>query len=73
MIISCYQVGLKPAGGIKSARDAVNWLVMVYTELGPEWLSPKLFRIGASSLLDVIEKHLEENATDLQRYKNMSA
>lgn len=45
------RVGLKPAGGIKTARDAVNWLVLVYTELGPEWLTPKLFRIGASSLL----------------------
>lgn len=44
-------MGLKPAGGIKTARDAVNWLVLVYTELGPEWLTPKLFRIGASSLL----------------------
>ncbi|KAI8428625.1 hypothetical protein MSG28_007361 [Choristoneura fumiferana] len=56
------RVGLKPAGGIKTARDAVNWLVLVHTELGPEWLSPTLFRIGASSLLDVIEKHLQSNA-----------
>lgn len=59
------QVGLKPAGGIKTAQDAVNWLILVHSELGPEWLSPKLFRIGASSLLNVIEDHLLENATKL--------
>ncbi|XP_013141487.1 PREDICTED: deoxyribose-phosphate aldolase [Papilio polytes] len=52
------KVGLKPAGGIKTARDAINWLVLVYTELGPEWITPDLFRIGASSLLDVVEKCL---------------
>ncbi|KAM3962831.1 deoxyribose-phosphate aldolase [Aphomia sociella] len=52
------KVGLKPAGGIKTAEDAINWLVLVYNELGLEWLTPKLFRIGASSLLDVIEKYL---------------
>lgn len=55
---SFIQVGLKPAGGIKTARDAINWLVLVYTELGPEWITPDLFRIGASSLLDVVEKCL---------------
>lgn len=60
------RVGLKPAGGIKTARDAVNWLVLVYTELGPEWLTPTLFRIGASSLLAelvnniVVEKKEDE-------------
>ncbi|XP_063839570.1 deoxyribose-phosphate aldolase [Ostrinia nubilalis] len=54
------KVGLKPAGGIKTARDAVNWLVMVYTELGKEWMTPQLFRIGASSLLDVIIEELYE-------------
>ncbi|XP_068630472.1 deoxyribose-phosphate aldolase [Battus philenor] len=53
------KVGLKPAGGIKTAKDAVNWLTLVYTELGPEWVTPHLFRIGASSLLDVVEKKLD--------------
>lgn len=53
-ILIFFQVGLKPAGGIKTGQDAVNWLILVYTELGPEWLTPKLFRIGASSLLDKI-------------------
>ncbi|KAJ2946916.1 hypothetical protein O0L34_g16257 [Tuta absoluta] len=55
------KVGLKPAGGIKTPRDAVNWLVLVRTELGADWLSPQLFRIGASSLLDVIEQYLDKN------------
>ncbi|XP_026486280.1 deoxyribose-phosphate aldolase [Vanessa tameamea] len=52
------KVGLKPAGGIKTSQDAVNWLILIYSELGPEWLTPKLFRIGASSLLTVLEKDL---------------
>ncbi|XP_026751094.1 deoxyribose-phosphate aldolase [Galleria mellonella] len=55
------KVGLKPAGGIKTAEDAVNWLVLVHNELGVEWLTPKLFRIGASSLLDVVENYLQQN------------
>ncbi|CAH0627214.1 unnamed protein product [Chrysodeixis includens] len=52
------RIGLKPAGGIKTTRDAINWLVLVYTELGPEWLTPKLFRIGASSLLDELVQNI---------------
>ncbi|XP_045446496.1 deoxyribose-phosphate aldolase [Melitaea cinxia] len=55
------KVGLKPAGGIKTSQDAVNWLVMIYSELGAEWLTPELFRIGASSLLAVLEKDLLQN------------
>ncbi|XP_059062137.1 deoxyribose-phosphate aldolase [Achroia grisella] len=51
------KVGLKAAGGIKTAEDAINWLVLVYNELGAEWLTPKLFRIGASSLVDNIENY----------------
>ncbi|XP_026729352.1 deoxyribose-phosphate aldolase [Trichoplusia ni] len=52
------RIGLKPAGGIKTTKDAINWLVLVYTELGPEWLTPKLFRIGASSLLDELVENI---------------
>lgn len=55
------RVGLKPAGGIKTPKDAINWLVLVHSELGEKWMTPKLFRIGASSLLDAIVKYLEEN------------
>ena len=46
------KVGLKAAGGIRTAQEAVMWLMLVNQILGPEWLSSKLFRIGASSLLD---------------------
>ncbi|XP_072940282.1 deoxyribose-phosphate aldolase [Epargyreus clarus] len=59
------KIGLKPAGGIKTAKDAVNWLVLVHSELGPEWLTPQLFRIGASTLLDDIGKTLKENTNDM--------
>ncbi|KAJ0179962.1 hypothetical protein K1T71_004553 [Dendrolimus kikuchii] len=53
------KVGLKPAGGLKTPQDAINWLVLVHNELGEEWLTPQLFRFGASSLLDAMVKQLE--------------
>ena len=43
---------MKPAGGIRTAKDAIKYLVMVRETLGPEWLTPDLFRFGASSLLN---------------------
>ncbi|WP_202238964.1 deoxyribose-phosphate aldolase [Actinacidiphila reveromycinica] len=46
------QVGVKPAGGIRTAKDAVKYLVMVNETLGDDWLSPQWFRFGASSLLN---------------------
>jgi deoxyribose-phosphate aldolase len=46
------QVGVKVAGGIRTAKDAVRYLVLVREVAGPEWLSPDYFRIGASSLLN---------------------
>ena len=45
-------VGLKVAGGIRSAKDALRYLVLVHETLGPEWLTAERFRIGASSLLN---------------------
>jgi deoxyribose-phosphate aldolase len=54
-----YLVGLKPAGGIRSARDALDWLALVKDELGDRWLKPDLFRFGASALLTDIERQLE--------------
>ena len=45
-------VGLKPAGGIKSAKQAIQYLVLVNETLGSEWLTPRWFRLGASSLLN---------------------
>ena len=46
------QIGVKPAGGIRTAKDAVKYLVVVKETAGEEWLSPKYFRFGASSLLN---------------------
>ncbi len=57
------QVGFKPAGGISKAKDAIQWLILIKEELGNEWLSPDLFRFGASSLLGDLERQLEHQAT----------
>ena len=54
-----HMVGLKPAGGIRTAKDALDWLVLIKEELGDRWLRPDLFRFGASSLLTDIERQLE--------------
>ncbi|XP_054723070.1 deoxyribose-phosphate aldolase-like [Uloborus diversus] len=51
-----YKVGFKPAGGIRTAKDVLNWQELMEDQLGKEWLFPDLFRIGASSLLGEIEK-----------------
>jgi deoxyribose-phosphate aldolase len=54
-----YVVGFKPAGGISTAKDAMNFQFLMKEELGTPWLQPGLFRIGASSLLADIERQLE--------------
>ncbi len=54
-----HMVGLKAAGGIRSAREALDWLSLVKDELGNRWLRPDLFRLGASALLTDIERQLE--------------
>jgi deoxyribose-phosphate aldolase len=46
------RVGVKPAGGIRTAKDAIKYLVLVNETAGEEWLTPDLFRIGASTLLN---------------------
>ena len=46
------QVGVKPAGGIRTAKDAIKYLVTVNETAGPDWLDPDWFRFGASSLLN---------------------
>lgn len=53
-----HTVGFKPAGGIRSSKDALTWLSLMKEELGDEWTHPNLFRIGASSLLGDIERQL---------------
>ena len=46
------RIGVKPAGGIRTTKDAIKQLVLVNETAGPEWLDPALFRIGASALLN---------------------
>lgn len=57
------KVGYKPAGGISTAKNALEYLYMIKEELGNEWLSPHLFRFGASSLLGDVERQLEHFLT----------
>ncbi len=58
-----YKVGFKPAGGIRTAKQSLDWLILMKEELGDEWLSPNLFRFGASTLLGDIERQLEHYLT----------
>jgi deoxyribose-phosphate aldolase len=58
-----HRVGFKPAGGLRTARDAIDWQVLMAEELGRDWLSPDLFRIGASSLLGDIERQISHHVT----------
>ena len=58
-----YKIGYKPAGGISKAKDALTYLSLIKEELGDQWLNPKLFRFGASSLLGDIERQLEHHIT----------
>jgi deoxyribose-phosphate aldolase len=65
-----YQIGFKPAGGLKTAKDAMTWLILMKEEMGRRWLEPDLFRIGASSMLADIERQLEHYITG--RYAALS-
>ena len=58
-----FAVGYKPAGGIRSAKNALEYLYLIKEELGDRWLRPDLFRFGASGLLTDIERQLEHFAT----------
>ena len=58
-----YRVGFKPAGGIRTAKQSLDWLILMKEELGDAWLRSDLFRIGASGLLTDIERQLEYFAT----------
>ncbi|MFT3989522.1 deoxyribose-phosphate aldolase [Aestuariivirga sp.] len=61
--LTSYKIGFKPAGGLKTSKDAVSWLILMKEELGRRWLEPDLFRIGASSMLADIERQLEHHVT----------
>jgi deoxyribose-phosphate aldolase len=58
-----FKIGFKPAGGIRSAKQSLEWLSLMKEELGDDWLQPNLFRIGASGLLSDIERQLEHFVT----------
>lgn len=58
-----YRVGYKPAGGIRTAKQALEYMFLMKEELGREWLEPHLFRFGASALLSDIERQLEFHLT----------
>ena len=56
-------VGFKAAGGIRTAKQSIDWLAMMKEELGESWMRAELFRFGASGLLGDIERQLEHHAT----------
>jgi deoxyribose-phosphate aldolase len=56
-------VGFKPAGGIRTAKQSLEWLALMKEELGNSWLEPHLFRFGASGMLADIERQLEFHVT----------
>ena len=50
---------MKPAGGIRTAKEAIQYLVILYETLGPRWMTPDWFRFGASSLLNDVLMQIE--------------
>jgi len=56
-------VGFKPAGGIRTAKQALDWLLLINEELGRDWLDARRFRFGASALLTDIERQIEHGLT----------
>lgn len=68
-----FKVGYKPAGGISTAKDVMNYQFLMKEELGDAWLQPDLFRIGASSLLADIERQLEHHLTGRYSANNRHA
>ncbi|XP_018554698.2 deoxyribose-phosphate aldolase, partial [Lates calcarifer] len=62
-LCSGHKVGFKPAGGIRTAQEALVWLTLIKEELGNDWLCPHLFRLGASSLLADIERQIYHHVT----------
>jgi deoxyribose-phosphate aldolase len=57
------RVGMKPAGGIRQAKQAVQYLVQLYETLGADWLTPDLYRIGASTLLNDVLMQIRKERT----------
>lgn len=61
------KIGMKPAGGIRTAKDAIRYLVMLNETLGAAWLTPELFRFGASSLLNDLLAQIVKQVTGVYR------
>lgn len=62
------KIGMKPAGGIRNSKQAIHYLVMLNETLGPEWLTPDLFRFGASALLNDLLKQIYKQITGRYYY-----
>ena len=60
-------VGMKPAGGIRTAKQAIQYLCVLHETLGMDWLTPDLFRFGASSLLNDVLLQLRKQRTGIYR------
>jgi deoxyribose-phosphate aldolase len=60
-------IGMKPAGGIRTAKQAIQYLCVLHETLGPEWLTPDRFRLGASSLLNDLLLQLRKQRTGIYR------
>jgi deoxyribose-phosphate aldolase len=56
-------VGMKPAGGIRTAKEAIQYLVVLYETLGPRWMTPDRFRFGASTLLNDVLMQIQKERT----------
>lgn len=67
------KIGMKPAGGIKTAKQAIHYLVMVNEILGEEWLHPSLFRFGASSLVNDLLRQIGKQLTGEYFYDDLFA
>ena len=60
-------IGMKPAGGIRTAKQSVQYLCVLHETLGPDWMTPDLFRFGASSLLNDVLLQLRKQRTGIYR------
>ena len=58
-----HRVGVKVAGGVRASKQAIQYLTLVYETLGPEWMTPDLFRIGASTLLNDVLMQIDKERT----------
>ena len=63
-------VGFKPAGGVRAAKQAIQHLVLVHETVGPDWLTPDRYRIGASSLLNDVLMQIAKQRTGVYQGKD---